>query len=94
MACNGGRLCGEREGGDEGVDEDVGEFTSGSRTRVSERCVRGEIPASVRSPNALAKRLNPCCRITIDTSNPGASSLAHEIERKTCTTPTSYRIQR
>jgi hypothetical protein len=56
--------------GDEDVDEGVLVVVSGSRTRVRARCVRGDIPASVRSPNAPANRPIPCCRITIDTSSP------------------------
>lgn len=63
---------------EEGVEargtDDVGtegwDAIRGSSSRVNFWRVAGLMPASVRSPKAPARRLNPCCNITTDTRRP------------------------
>lgn len=50
-----------------GVD---GFSNSGSKAFERDFRVRGETPASVRSPQAPARRANPCCKITTETTRP------------------------
>jgi len=45
-------------------------LVNGSRALRRDRRVRGETPASVRSPRASMKRPKPCLRMTIETSRP------------------------
>lgn len=56
----------------EGVDVADGgaEERMGSSRRFSDWRVFGETPASVRSPQAPASKLTPCCRMTIETRRP------------------------
>lgn len=49
---------------------DEEEARSGSRERASVRCVFGETPASVSSPNASRRREMPERRMTIETMRP------------------------
>jgi hypothetical protein len=70
-----------------------GLLIKGAKTFARDCCVRGDTPASVRSPHAPARSPKPCRNITIDTTSP-KGKINSGIQHLGSTKPTSNGIQR